>query len=251
MASEFTELYRLFHEARQSKERTEREVDGLIKALDLREDERVLDLACGWGVHLAELSRRGYGSLVGVDFQEDYLAQAARRLESTVKLLRQDARELDFSNDFDACYCLYNTLFAWDDATHLKILRGVARALRPGGRFLFDTTNRERVAKQNASQSWQRPDADLPWLLREARFDVHTGDQHHTEHTIFSDGRVETRMFKRRHYTVKALTGLFQEVGLRVTNYFGSLGLEPYTLDSPRTILVAEKETENDRDQVD
>ena len=244
MASEFTELYRVFHERQQSKERTEREVNGLVRALDLIKNQRVLDLACGWGVHLAELSERGYTSLVGVDFQPDYLEEAAKRLEPSVKLLRQDARQLSFAEDFDACYCLYTTLFAWDNPAHLDILRGVASALKPGGRFLFDTTNRERVVKSGVSQSWQPPNEGLPWLLREARFDARTGDQHFTEYFIFPDGRVQTQTFKRRHYTLKELVDLFEKAGLAVTACFGSLELEPYAVDSPRTVLVAEKETE-------
>ena len=240
---EFGELYRKFHEVRQSGERTKREVDGLVAALGLSEGQRTLDLACGWGVHLAELARRGYGPLVGVDAQANYLQVTARRIAPfDVELVEMDARALTFSAEFDVIYCLYNTLFAWDDNVHLAILRSVATALKPGGRFLFDTTNRERVAKSGTSQSWQRPATDLPWLLRESRFDVHTGDQHLTEHYIFpgSDKAVQTYTFKRRHYTIKELISLFQDAGLRVTGRFGSLGRSPYTVESPRTVLIAE-----------
>lgn len=240
---EFGELYRKFHEVHQSDERTAKEVDGLVAALDLQKGQRILDLACGWGVHLTELARRGYGPLCGVDAQGGYLEQAAKRLASyNVELVEKDARALDFTAEFDAVYCLYNTLFSWDDATHLSILRSIATSLKPGGCFLFDTTNRERVAKDGISQSWGRPSTNLPWLLRETRFDVHTGDQHLTEHYIFPDRdkAVQTHTFKRRHYTVRELVNLFQNAGLRVTGRFGSLERTPYTLDSPRTVLIAE-----------
>ncbi len=239
---EFDELYRKFHEVHQSDERTEREVDGLVAALDLSKGQRTLDLACGWGVHLAELAKRGYGPLVGVDAQGSYLERAAERLaEFEVELVEGDARALPFNSEFDAVYCLYNTLFAWDDETHLTILRNVATSLEPGGRFLFDTTNRERAAKGGISQSWQRPNRDLPWLLRETMFDIHTGDQHLTEHYISSAGEVQTHTFKRRHYTMKELVNLFERAGLKVIKRFGALDLSPYTVDSSRTILVAEK----------
>ena len=246
--AEFSELYRKFHEVHQSKARTEREVDGLVKALDLSKGQRVLDLACGWGVHLAELAERGYGPLVGVDAQKEYLERAAERLHPhSFELLLEDARTLNFNAEFDAVYCLYNTLFAWNDETHLDILRGVATSLKPGGRFLFDTTNRERVAKSGLQQSWQHPPG-LPWLLRETSFDVHTGDQYFTEHYISSDGHVQTQTFKRRHYTLSELVNLFEQAGLSVIARFGALDSSPYTLESPRTILVAEliKDIEGD-----
>ena len=239
---EFSELYRKFHEVHQSDARTAREVDGLVAALDLSKGQRVLDLACGWGVHLAELAKRGYGPLVGVDAQVEFLERAAERLtDFEVEFVRGDARALPFNAEFDVVYCLYNTLFAWDDETHLTVLRNVATSLRPGGRFFLDTTNRERTSKGGVSQSWQRPNRALPWLLRETMFDVHTGDQHMTEHYIFPDGHVQTHTFKRRHYTVKELADLFEEAGFSVIKRFGALDLSPYTADSPRTILVAEK----------
>ena len=84
---------------------------------------------------------------------------------------------MDFSAEFDAVYLLYNTLFTWDDNTHREVLRDVARALASGGRFLLDTTNRETVAQNGTSQSWQPPEAGLPWLLRASTFDPATGDQ--------------------------------------------------------------------------
>lgn len=239
----FDDLYLRFHEVRQSDARTREEVDGLVKALELRPFDRVLDLACGWGTHLTELSRRGFDKLTGVDVQEAYLQKAAERLRnSNVTLLQRDARHLDFSAAFNAVYLLYNTLFAWDDGAHLEILRGVARALDSGGRFLLDTTNRETVAQNGTSQSWRPPEADLPWLLRESTFDPTTGDQLFTEHFIFEGGRVETKTFKRCHYTLKELTRLFEEAGLRVANVYGSLKLEPYCVTSPRMILSATKE---------
>ena len=108
---EFGELYRAFHELHQSAERTVREVDGLVAALDLSKGQRVLDLGCGWGVHLQELARRGYGPLAGVDAQGSFLERAEERLQPyEVDLLERDARTLDFDSEFDAIYCLYKHL---------------------------------------------------------------------------------------------------------------------------------------------
>lgn len=53
---------------------------------------------------------------------------------------------------------------------------------------------------------------------------------------------VEMRCFKRRHYTVEELTGLFEWAGLRVECVYGSFGLESCRLEAPRTVLKAFKE---------
>ena len=71
--AEFDQTCRLEHEQRFTPERTGREVDVLIKVLELKPLERVLDLGCGWGRHLVELKKRGFENLVGVDVQGAFL----------------------------------------------------------------------------------------------------------------------------------------------------------------------------------
>ncbi len=51
------------------------EVDFVVEALQLRGQERVLDLACGFGRHALELARRGY-AVVGVDITAAYIDEA-------------------------------------------------------------------------------------------------------------------------------------------------------------------------------
>jgi 2-polyprenyl-3-methyl-5-hydroxy-6-metoxy-1,4-benzoquinol methylase len=47
-------------------ENTEQQVDFIIKTLNLSGEERILDLACGYGRHSLSFARKGY-SVVGVD----------------------------------------------------------------------------------------------------------------------------------------------------------------------------------------
>jgi SAM-dependent methyltransferase len=234
--NEFDELYRLEHEAHFTQARTEREVDALVTALELRPAERVLDLGCGWGRHLRELKRRGFSNLVGVDVQGAFLEPI-----QGVVLLERDAADLGFGAEFDAVYCAFNALFATaDDAP--RVLQAVSQALKPGGRFLLDTTNRERLATaQTPLRSW-RGGGELPWLLEETHFDLATGAQPIAQRHIFSGGHTETRTLTRYHYTLAELGKLFRAAGLALTDVYGDWQLGPYTAQSPRLILVARKE---------
>jgi len=236
---EFDTVYRLEHEARFTRERTEREVDTLVRALGLRPSERVLDLACGWGRHLAVLRERGFGPLVGVDVQGAFLEEAAKVLPG-VELYARDARCLGHEGEIDAAYCVASALFSEDDAAHEAILASVARALRPGGRFLLDTTNRENLVRSpRPTRSWRREREQLPWILEESFFDLVTGTQHLTQHRVYPDGRTQTRTLRRWHYTLRESADLFRKAGLEVTATFGDWGLNPYTAQSPRMILLA------------
>lgn len=236
--SEFDELYRLEHTAHFTPERTEREVDTLVTALELRPSERILDLGCGWGRHLSELKRRGFTRLVGVDAQGAFLEPLAG-----VVLLERDATDLGFDAEFDAVYCAFNALFSDADAAP-QVLKAVSKALEPGGRFLLDTTNRERLAQaDNPVRSWRGGGGRaLPWLLEETRFDLVTGAQHISQRRIFSDGHTEERTLTRYHYTLAELVKLLGAAGLVLTDVYGDWQLNPYSASSPRTMPLTRKD---------
>ena len=241
IAGEFDELYRLEHTRHFTPERTRLEVDTLVRALDLTSAEHILDLGCGWGRHLAELKQRAFSNLVGIDVQGAFLEP----LEG-VEMLERDAVKLEFGAElgtkFDAVYCAFNALFSTPDAA-VNVLKAVSKALKPGGRFLLDTQNREPLARvENPIRSW-RGGEELPWLLEESRFDLLTGAQHIFQRRIFSDGHTEERTLTRYHYTLTELTKFARAAGLAFTAVYGDWQLGPYTAQSPRTMLVTRKET--------
>lgn len=93
--------------------------------------ERILDLGCGDGALTAELLAMGC-DVVGSDASPELLAAAAAKGLGTVLA---DGHNLPFRNEFDAVFS--NAALHWmtrpDD-----VIRGVARALRPGGRFVAE-----------------------------------------------------------------------------------------------------------------
>lgn len=55
-------------------EDTKNEVDFLIDQLKLQGNEKILDLACGYGRHSLELARRGY-DVTGIDITSEYIVE--------------------------------------------------------------------------------------------------------------------------------------------------------------------------------
>jgi len=102
---------------------------------------RVLDIACGTGPHLIRLARRGY-RVTGLDTSAAnlaFVAEQARRAGVAVTLTAQDMAAFRVAERYDAAICLQNSQgYLLTNAELLGHFRSVARALRPGGLYLFD-----------------------------------------------------------------------------------------------------------------
>jgi len=110
-----------------------------LAELNPRPGERILDLGCGDGVLTAQIAARG-ATVVGVDASPDMVAAAvAAGLDARVV----DARALPFDREFDAVFS--NAVLHWIPEAD-AVLRGVARALKPGGRFVAEFGGHTNVA---------------------------------------------------------------------------------------------------------
>lgn len=101
----------------------------LIDLLDPRPGERILDLGCGDGILTRQLAERGC-EVVGVDASPEMI-EAALALGVDARLM--DGHELSFENEFDAVFS--NAALHWMKRPD-RVLAGVVRALKPGGRFV-------------------------------------------------------------------------------------------------------------------
>ena len=100
----------------------------VLELLAPQPGERILDLGCGDGLVTEWIAAQG-ASVVGLDSSPDLL-EAARARGLDVRLA--DGQDLPFEQEFDAVFS--NAAMHWMvDAD--AVIRGVARALKPGGRF--------------------------------------------------------------------------------------------------------------------
>lgn len=103
----------------------------VVRLLDARCGERILDLGCGDGVLGTELALGG-AHVTGVDVSSPMVVAArARGLDAQ----RMDGHALAFDGVFDAVFS--NAALHWMHEPD-RVLAGVRRALKPGGRFVAE-----------------------------------------------------------------------------------------------------------------
>ena len=98
---------------------------------------RILDLCCGTGYTLSELTARGF-EVTGLDRSEEMLG-FARRAAPESRLILADARSFELPPVYDAVISTFDSLNHVMTLTDLTAVFGnVYRALVPCGLFLFD-----------------------------------------------------------------------------------------------------------------
>ena len=103
----------------------------VVRLLDARSGERILDLGCGDGVLGTELALGG-AQITGIDASPAMVVAArARGLQAHL----MDAHALSFDAEFDAVFS--NAALHWMPEPD-RVLAGVRRALKPGGRFVAE-----------------------------------------------------------------------------------------------------------------
>jgi trans-aconitate methyltransferase len=106
---------------------------GVVELLAPKPGERILDLGCGTGTLTSEIAASG-AEVLGVDRSPEMIEEARKKFPA-LRFEVCDARSLEFSAEFDAVFS--NAALHWIPEASL-VLKGVARSLKPGGRFVAE-----------------------------------------------------------------------------------------------------------------
>jgi SAM-dependent methyltransferase len=173
---------------------------GLVELLAPKAGERILDLGCGTGALTAEIAARG-AEVLGVDRSEEMIEQARKKFPA-LRFEVMDARELRFKTDalqgdnrgeaaarsekqiphpaksagirddrlgwLDAVFS--NAVLHWIPEAE-EVIAGVARVLKPGGRFVAEFGGKGNIQKlvagfqrAFAALGTQPPEEVGPWF---------------------------------------------------------------------------------------
>jgi serine phosphatase RsbU (regulator of sigma subunit)/SAM-dependent methyltransferase len=138
--------------------------EGSLRALDLRGDERVLDVGCGLGQLSHAMARqltRG-GRVVGIERDPEQLATAGRlaaeRGEAGLVELRQgDAVDLPLADDEWGSFDVAHARFILEHVPDPQaVVAAMARAVRPGGRVVLEDDDHDLLRLWPEVPSFER-----------------------------------------------------------------------------------------------
>lgn len=235
------EVYLYFHSDFLNPERTRRDADFLERALEPPPGGRLLDIGCGAGRLSNLLATRGY-SVTALDVSEAYLQIAegdAACLNVRVDYRRQDMRTMGWEEEFDAAFCYFTTFGFFTDADNAGVLRRVARALKPGGRFLIETANRDAILRMPPAHRVVERDGNFQ--IDQSHYEPLTG-RLQTTRTAILHGRQTSGSFSVRLFTACELIHWLEENGLEYASLYGETGA-PYSMQGIRMAVVGRKPT--------
>ena len=139
----------------------------LVGLLAPQAGERILDVGCGTGQLTAEMANSG-AWVAGIDNSPSMIAEARRNFPQ-LRFELQDVLAIPYADEFDAVFS--NATLHWVREAGAAVA-GIARALKPGGRFVAELGGRGNVqslldATFQALRSLGVPEPQLlnPWYF--------------------------------------------------------------------------------------
>jgi SAM-dependent methyltransferase len=224
-------------------------VDFIEQTCQLAPGARLLDLGCGGGDQAKLFARKGY-AVVGFDIAPALIEFANRQFakeDLRGTFIVGDMRAIDYVAEFDACLILSGTFGFFGDLEDRKLLRAIARALKPRGKAFIMFVPLRRAGQR--AKTWS--ETKEGWQLAETWLDVETSSYRSRAFIIRNDGVIVRPASEPgyhadetiRCYTIPELQAMLAQAGLRYLASYSSDDLavppKPLRADAVRDIVVA------------
>lgn len=228
-------------------ERTRRAFERLVRRYGIR-FRTVADLGAGTGLFARYLARSWGARVFAVDRSPQMLRQAARNAGTEpITLVRQDLRSLRLPMQVDLATANFDTVNHLLAAGDLQCMfRRVARAVRPGGHFIFD------VITPCEPLGGRRTFSRLLCRGRRALLQRIAWDRH--QHLL----RIQVVIGRRdrpwasveehleRAWLPQHVSRWLQEAGFVIRGVYDAATIRPASRCAPRLLFVAERSAPDD-----
>lgn len=223
---------------------TKKEVNAIAKLLKVKRGNTLLDVACGYGRHALIFAEKYGLKVTGTDISKGIITTAKKRGAEKgldIKYEVRRAADLPWSNKFDYAMIAFNTLslFGPDDAP--KVLYGINRALKQGGKLFLDLDNKPYNCRYGTyATHWYMWPSGL--TLQDIYFHEDISTEINRDIIFTKDSRIEDDfIIFKRIYSSSEIKKLLRECGFQVEQIYGNWDLTPLKKSSPKMIITSAK----------
>ncbi|MGZ4090757.1 MAG: class I SAM-dependent methyltransferase, partial [Bacteroidia bacterium] len=122
-------------------------INNLCNYLKLDPTARIWDIACGKGRHTLAFGKKGY-HVTGTDLSKNSIKEALANTIPNVEFYVHDMRKPLRVNYFDCVVNLFTSIGYFENyKDNFQVFKNVHSALKPGGIFVIDFFNAEKVKR--------------------------------------------------------------------------------------------------------
>ena len=208
-------------------------MDNITQYLNLPDDAKILDLACGKGRHSIYLNELGY-DVTGADLSENNIAEASKHSNEKLHFEVHDMR-IPFEPKFDAVFNLFTSFgYFENDADNLMTLKAIQESLSEYGFAVIDFMNVQHVIENLVPEEVKTVDGIDFHIKRNFT------DNHIIKEINFED-KGEKFYFteKVQALTLQDFEEMMEEAGIFLLDTFGDYKLKKFfKTESERLIMV-------------
>ena len=238
----WTGFYAKAWEPNTQPERTEREVEGVLRLLQPTPGSHILDWCGGPGRHAVELATRGFQMSL-LDYTKLHVDMAKERAEEAgvpLAIYHSDFRDTPASIQADYSINMFTAGLGYltpeDD---LKALCSLHAALRPNAKVLIDTGCLWWLVRNYIPNTWSAFDDSLVLHTRKFNFLLNRNEE--TLLVKKPDGSEETHTINHRIFSPAELVVLTEQAGFETEALYGDFDGSDFTFLSRRIVLVVRK----------
>ncbi len=228
-------------------ETIDRSTAWIVETLGVKPGDSVLDLGCGPGLYAARLAQYRL-QVTGVDFSQnsiDYARQYAAQHGLAVTYRCQDYLELEDESRFDVALLIYGDFCPLSPGQRTRLLANIRRALKPGGRFVFDVSSPQLHLQAAHKNSWYASEGGFwrsgPHLVLEQGF-AYPDDVNLSQYIILEpDGKISVYRNWFQDYTIERIEAELKANGFDAQSFWNDLAGMPYSEPTDWIGIVASK----------
>ena len=227
-----TPYYHILYKDRDEEE-AEFFMDNLVHYLNLPEDAKILDLACGKGRHAFHLNQLGF-DVTGADLSANSIAEAKEMATGSLHFQVHDMRE-QFDEKFDAIFNLFTSFgYFEDDNDNLKTLTAMRDSLTETGFAVIDFMNVNYVIANLVPEEVKTVD-NIDFHIKR-----YVKDGHIFKEIDFEDQGQKFHFTERvQALTLENFESMMEEAGIYLLDIFGDHKLRKFhKTESERLIMI-------------